>query len=361
MATPIYTIPTREVLESVGDKGYDNWTTCLTSYFLSQDLCDLIHSSSSQTRTPPPAAGEESQVNGEIDATPTATTTTTTTPATASPTWRRRNAAALHAIHISLGSDLLHQIRGIASAKEAWDTLADMHHNQLPPKDDSIGADQQINAAAGSTTNIASRYFRLITRVREGDTQGVRNFVGENHESARFRFPPGQGTALHLAATLGKVDVAKELLEWMDDEDLEIQDGGGSTALHIAAASGHRLLVQPMLERNSNLVKVVNKRKMIPLREACGKNHKELATLLYKCTPFNWLCEENDGKYGANILKCCILGQMFDIALDMLSRRPSMAAIKDTGKINVVIQLSSMPTAFPSGNHLAIWLQWIYL
>ncbi|CAN1278479.1 Ankyrin repeat-containing protein NPR4 [Linum perenne] len=159
--------------------------------------------------------------------------------------------------------------------------------------------------------NMASRYFNLITRIREGDAEGVSNFVRENPESATFRFPPGQGTALHLAANLGKVEVAKELLDGMDYEDLEIQDSGGSTALHIAASSGHRRLVELMVLRNSDLVMIVNKRKMIPLREACGKNHKELATLLYRSTPFNWLCEENDGVYGANILKCCILGQMF--------------------------------------------------
>ncbi|CAN1773273.1 Ankyrin repeat-containing protein NPR4 [Linum perenne] len=208
--------------------------------------------------------------------------------------------------------------------------------------------------------NMASRYFNLITRIREGDAEGVSNFVRENPESATFRFPPGQGTALHLAANLGKVEVAKELLDGMDYEDLEIQDSGGSTALHIAASSGHRRLVELMVLRNSDLVMIVNKRKMIPLREACGKNHKELATLLYRSTPFNWLCEENDGVYGANILKCCILGQMFDIALDMLRRRPSMAVTMDASKINVVVQLSSMPTAFPSGNPLVFWLRWIY-
>ncbi|CAN1278474.1 Ankyrin repeat-containing protein NPR4 [Linum perenne] len=203
---------------------------------------------------------------------------------------------------------------------------------------------------------MASRYFNLITRIREGDAEGVSNFVRENPESATFRFPPGQGTALHLAANLGKVEVAKELLDGMDYEDLEIQDSGGSTALHIAASSGHRRLVELMVLRNSDLVMIVNKRKMIPLREACGKNHKELATLLYRSTPFNWLCEENDGVYGANILKCCIL----DIALDMLRRRPSMAVTMDASKINVVVQLSSMPTAFPSGNPLVFWLRWIY-
>ncbi|CAN1133511.1 Ankyrin repeat-containing protein ITN1 [Linum perenne] len=288
MATHSNIIPTcRDVLDSVGDRRYDNWCACLKSYLLSQDLWDLITKSCAE---PPPTG------------------------------WRRRNAAALHAIHISLGPDVLHQIREIDYAKEAWDTLANLHNQ----KDDE--------------PEVA------------GDTKGISNFIGSNPESARFRFQPGRGTALHLAAKLGNAEVVEELMKWMDEEDLEIQDDEGSTALHIAASKGHLRVAELMVRKNSSLVTVMNKRGMIPLRVACERNFKELATFLYRTTPTSFLCEENDGKYGANILVCCILGQMFDIALDFVRRRKGMATAMDANKINVAIQLSTMPEAFPSGS-----------
>ncbi|CAI0447090.1 unnamed protein product, partial [Linum tenue] len=360
MATHSIT-PSRDVLESVGEKNYDNWSACLKSYLLSQDLWDLVESPEQISTIPQANAAAED--NDEIAATDTVPEVSTAAASStiSSPAWRRRNAAALHAIQISLGSDILHEIREISSAKEAWAALADMHQKKLPKDEPGAGTDQQqIDAGMMNNRNRASRYFRLVSRVREGDIEGLREFISENPESIRFQFPPGLGTALHLAANLGKTEVVEEMMEWANNEDLAIQDAAGSTALHFAASSGHRRMVELMVRKNANLMTIVNNRKIIPLREACGKNHKELATFLYRATAFTWLCEENDGKYGANILKCCILGQMFDIALDMVSRRPSMATTMDTNRCNAAIQLALMPAAFPSGTQLPFWLRWVY-
>ncbi|CAI0626397.1 unnamed protein product, partial [Linum tenue] len=312
MATHSIT-PSRDVLESVGEKNYDNWSACLKSYLLSQDLWDLVESPDQISTIPQAnAAAEDSDEIAASDTVPGVSTAAAGS-TISSPAWRRRNAAALHAIQISLGSDILHEIREVSSAKEAWAALADMHQKKLPKDEPGAGTDQQQIDAAGmmNNRNRASRYFRLVSRVREGDIEGLREFIGENPESIRFQFPPGLGTALHLAANLGKTEVVEEMMEWANEEDLAIQDAAGSTALHFAASSGHRRMVELMVRKNANLMTIVNNRKIIPLREACGKNHKELATFLYRATAFTWLCEENDGKYGANILKCCILGQMF--------------------------------------------------
>lgn len=46
--------------------------------------------------------------------------------------WRRKNAAALHVIRISCGTNNLHYIRGAFEAKVAWDTLYDIY-NPPPP------------------------------------------------------------------------------------------------------------------------------------------------------------------------------------------------------------------------------------
>ncbi|CAI0556997.1 unnamed protein product [Linum tenue] len=128
MATTHFIIPTRDVLQAAGDiKSYDNWLACLKTYLISQDLWDLVDS-------------------------PEITTSPATVTTDAAAGRRRKNAAALHAIQISLGCDVLHEIREISSAKEAWDALADMHRKKLLlPKNDpeaGPGAEQLQQADA---------------------------------------------------------------------------------------------------------------------------------------------------------------------------------------------------------------------
>ncbi|CAI0557230.1 unnamed protein product [Linum tenue] len=128
MATTHFIIPTRDVLQAAGDiKSYDNWLACLKTYLVSQDLWDLVDS-------------------------PEITTSPATVTTDAAAGRRRKNAAALHAIQISLGCDVLHEIREISSAKEAWDALADMHRKKLLlPKNDpeaGPGAEQLQQADA---------------------------------------------------------------------------------------------------------------------------------------------------------------------------------------------------------------------
>ncbi|CAI0557232.1 unnamed protein product [Linum tenue] len=133
MATTHFIIPTRVLLQAVGDiKSYDNWLACLKTYLLSQDLWDLIDS---PVNTSPASASAAAAEDAAAAA------------AVVPPAWRRKNAAALHAIQVSLGCDLLHEIREIDSAKEAWDALADMHRKKLKnePRD---GAEQQQQADA---------------------------------------------------------------------------------------------------------------------------------------------------------------------------------------------------------------------
>ncbi|CAN0846664.1 Ankyrin repeat-containing protein NPR4, partial [Linum grandiflorum] len=51
---------------------------------------------------------------------------------------------------------------------------------------------------------------------------------------------------------------------------------------------------------------------------------------------------------------------MVDIALDLLRRRKGIATVMNGSGVNVAIQLSTMPDAFPSGSPMVFWMRWIY-
>lgn len=89
------------VPEVLGEHNYATWSACMKNYFLAQDLWDII-----ETTNDPPQQEDEL--------------------ANCSKTWRRLNAAALHAIQVSCGMEILDQIKAISSAKLTWDILEQM-------------------------------------------------------------------------------------------------------------------------------------------------------------------------------------------------------------------------------------------
>jgi len=91
------------VLELLTKENYENWKE---NYLLAHDLWDIV-----EATTEPPKP-EDDVVEFKA--------------------WRKNNAAALHAILISCGVDILPEIRKIDSAKKVWDKLATMYGHSLP-------------------------------------------------------------------------------------------------------------------------------------------------------------------------------------------------------------------------------------
>uniref|UniRef100_A0A6N2LQJ9 Uncharacterized protein n=1 Tax=Salix viminalis TaxID=40686 RepID=A0A6N2LQJ9_SALVM len=168
------------------------------------------------------------------------------------------------------------------------------------------------------------------------------------------------GTALHVAASAGKLKVVEELVKLMSEKELEIKDDRGNTALSSAATVGITKMAECLLSKNQNLVTFLNENKYFPLVEACICNYKDMALYLYSVTPVEFLCQDN-GHHGSSFLQCAIIAQMLDIAFDFLHRFPYMTTTMDgVLRSNPLLCLSTMPALFHSGNRLALWQQWIY-
>jgi hypothetical protein len=105
----------------------------MKSYMLAQDLWDFIE---------PPGLQEGDQ---EVDSKPIDHQEGD------SKALRKKNAAALHAIQISCAPHILSKIRSITSAKNAWDTLANMQKLQVRTAD----TPQLSRMNAGNTSIIS--------------------------------------------------------------------------------------------------------------------------------------------------------------------------------------------------------------
>ena len=94
--TPAFSAAVVEVLKK---DNYLDWSVLVKTYLMAHDLWDIVESSI------------DSRTSGnEVD----------------SKDWSRTNAKALHVIQISCGADIFSHIRGITSARFAWETLAEM-------------------------------------------------------------------------------------------------------------------------------------------------------------------------------------------------------------------------------------------
>ncbi|KAG6763594.1 hypothetical protein POTOM_031020 [Populus tomentosa] len=339
--------PSSIVVEVLRDDNYDDWSACMKSYMLAQDLWDFIEHTGLQ----------------EADY----------------KALRRKNAAALHAIQVSCAPHMLSKIRSITSAKVAWDSLANLQQQHSPSHteqsdeaessedDESQGSEQSDEAESSEDDEsqgsgaVNGPLQTLYKYAHNGDWDAIKTYLSRYPNARKAKLKPYGGTALHVAAFSGHLRVVEELVKLMSVEELEIQDDQGHTALSIAAPVGIRKMAECLVSKNENLVTFVNAQKKIPLVEACLSNCKDMALYLYSVTPPEFLCQGN-GHHGSYFLKCAISAQMLDIAFDFLHRCPRFATPTDelVLKSNALIRLSDMPEIFPSASRLAFWQQWIY-
>ena len=87
----------------------------------------------------------------------------------------------------------------------------------------------------------------------------------------------------------------------MSEEDLEIKDTQGFTALARATYNGNYRIAECMLGKNENLISIGNNDGNIPVVLALFNEHLKLARYLYSLTPPEILMPEN-GTMGASVV-----------------------------------------------------------
>ena len=109
-------------------------------------------------------------------------------------------------------------------------------------------------------------------------------------------------TALHVAVWAGHEEIVEKLVNLMLEEDLEILNKMGNTALANSINAGNLRMAACMLRKNKKLVCIENDYQQIPVIQALGYGHIQLARYLYTLTPLGDLTR----KKPANGAAVCI-------------------------------------------------------
>ncbi|KAG7995165.1 hypothetical protein I3843_01G094800 [Carya illinoinensis] len=357
------------VPEVLRNDNYANWSACIKNYLLAQDLWDIFETT---TKPPEPEDGVM-----EFKA------------------WRKKNAAALHAIQISCGVEILSQINHISSAKTVWDTLpklmtqppskgvnpvAKLGNSSYIPSSNihedrsTIAPDQKVEP--GSSSNDPGRqniidtwnadyymgYMPLHNALKSGDWNSAKEFFKLQPNSKSAKITTLGKTALHVSVEAGHVHIVEALVDLMSEHDLEVQDNFGDTALMETTYSGQYKMAKCMLRKNKKLVSmgkaIQNGGQLLPVVMAIANGYIKMARYLYSLTPLEDLFPEK-GWNGSTLCTQAIYTRALDIALDLIRRCPRLVLAPDRENFSPLYALASMKYAFPSGHRLVFWKRWI--
>ncbi|KAL0008147.1 hypothetical protein SO802_009649 [Lithocarpus litseifolius] len=202
-------------------------------------------------------------------------------------------------------------------------------------------------------------YMDLHKALQIGDWNATKEVLNR-HPHGISAIITGRGkTVLHVATNAGQAHIVEELVKQMSEDNLEIKDIYGYTALAQAAYIGNYRIAECMLEKNEKLISIGIDNGSIPVVLALFNGHLKLGRYLYSLTPLEILMPEN-GTMGASIVSEAIYNKALDIALDLLRRCPRLFLAKDRDGESPLYALAGMPDCFQSGNRLAFWKRWIY-
>ncbi|CAL8118552.1 unnamed protein product [Prunus armeniaca] len=301
------------VVELLDSSNYVDWSVWVKTYLLAQDLWDVVEQDEEEEE-------EESDDNFKA--------------------WREKNATALHAIQISCGREASSLIRNTSSAKRAWDTLAE----NFKPKPFLPRYDKGL-------------YKPLFDVVSRGDWNEAKEFLTLHPDAIRARHPYSNNTALYMATELEHEHIVEELVQLMSEEDLEITDNDGWTALALAAQRGNIKMVECMVGKSKKILGITTNQNLTPILLASIYDQWDVVHYLYSVTPIEDLMPEK-GPYGAGLIYYFITGRKFGMARELIRCCPQLVLTKD--HYGVIPIEAFRPSAFPSGTRLKFWQQWIY-
>ena len=144
-------------------------------------------------------------------------------------------------------------------------------------------------------------YMDLHKSLQNGDWNAAKEFLDRHPQAKSAEITFSGQTALHVAGEAGHVHIVEELVKQMSEENLEIKDSDGFTALARAAYNGTYRMAECMLGKNENLISIPDGSGNIPVVLALLNGHLKLGRYLYSLTPLEILKPEN-GTMGASVV-----------------------------------------------------------
>ena len=145
----------------------------------------------------------------------------------------------------------------------------------------------------GNIDDCVEIYIDLYKSLQIGDWNAAKEFLNRHPPAISAKIAVWGKTALHVAAEAGHVHIVEELVKRMSEENLEIKESDGFTALAQAAYIGNYRMAECMLGKNENLITIGDDDGNIPVVMALYNGHLKLARYLYLLTPPDILMPEN--------------------------------------------------------------------
>ncbi|KAF7146984.1 hypothetical protein RHSIM_Rhsim03G0102500 [Rhododendron simsii] len=255
--------------------------------------------------------------------------------------WKRSDKLVQGWILATLTEDIRLDMLGFKTARKLWMKL----ENKFDPTSWQYDEERE---------NTIARYLPLHIAVVKGDWDEATRIIQQDPAAVRAAITELSETALHVAIqTGGRSHFVRMLLEEMTPHDVyHLVDCEGSTALHWAAICGTIEEAQMLVNKNSILPNVLNKEGITPLHFAARCGRRDMVLYLRRITGEDILLVEQTG---AQYLRDLALGELYDIALILLERKPELA---ECTPFDILVKKVS---SFPSGNSFNLWHNLIYL
>ncbi|KAK2977133.1 hypothetical protein RJ640_005783 [Escallonia rubra] len=196
------------------------------------------------------------------------------------------------------------KFQAFPSAKEMWMQI-DKMLGQIPePSKRDI-----IKEAAAKNL---SHYLPLHRAALAGDWESAGKFIEQEPDSVRAKITGTFETALMVAVRSGRrKHFMKKLLQLMLPADLVLADGQGFTALHFAAVVGDVEVAKVLVQKNPDLPDVADIEKSKPLLTAALHGQRNMFLYLITVTKEDVEPKQFEGQSGRRILEALLSNELY--------------------------------------------------
>ncbi|KAK2986184.1 hypothetical protein RJ640_006219 [Escallonia rubra] len=189
------------------------------------------------------------------------------------------------------------------SAKEMWMMLEKMS-GQIPKPSERV-----IKEEAGKNL---SHYLPLHRAALKGDWESANNFIEKEPDSVRAIITGYWETALMVVVGSGqRKHFLKKLLQLMLPADLIVADRLGITALHIAAGVGDVEVAKLLVQKNPDTPDVPDIDKSKPILIAALHGRRNMFSYLITVTKEDVEPKPFDGQSGGRLLQALLFNELY--------------------------------------------------
>ncbi|XP_042001676.1 protein ACCELERATED CELL DEATH 6-like [Salvia splendens] len=280
--------------------------------------------------------------------------------------WRRTDRLVKGWILGSIGTAVLHQLRGSETARDVWLQLLDNIFKQEEAEAEEAEAEEEAaeGGGGGNTGADYTRYLPLYQAIMRDNWQSTKHNFPDINDLCTTIISSRLDTILHIAVLTGKSNhLVIKLVEIMPPEALAFKASYGETALHIAAMVGNSVAASALVGKNPNLLYIMNDDNDLPVYRAAANCQKK--TLEYLISQHETNTGHHPsiflGQIGISALIAIIASEYVDIALDLAQKYPNLAKMVDDESGHSALSIiAQTATLFPRTDAFTWWQKFVY-